>query len=99
MFNAFYITISLVSIVLALKYDYTSFDVLLLAITLVTSYVSFHKMKSIRENVFILLVIVYIFCSVHIVALLELHSVGFKKNEIYENENENKSLFNEMKKA
>jgi len=86
MFNAFYIIISLVSIVLALKYDYTSFDVLLLAITLVTSYASFHKMKSIRENVFILLVIVYIFCSVHIVALLELHSVGFKKNEIYENE-------------
>ena len=70
------------SLFLSFKYDFNSFDNLLLAITLVTSFISFKEMKSLRENVFLLLIVVYIFCSVHVVALFELTSFGFYKNTI-----------------
>lgn len=86
MFYLLYIIISIVSIALAFKYDYNHFEMLIMSITLLTSFAVFNKMKRFKDNVFILLVIIYIFCSVHVVSLFQLVSNGFFKNIITHSE-------------
>ena len=81
-----YFPIILVSYLLGVKYDYAISEWILLLFTTIFSFNFFRRCRNIKDNVNILSVIIYIFCSVHIMALFELTSWGFVKNVIYPNE-------------
>ena len=82
----FYWTLTIVSFALAIKFSFSFMEYVLMAGSMMLAYNFFASIKNLRDNLHVLFVIIYIFCSVHIVALLELSSVGFMKDVIYPNE-------------
>lgn len=81
-----FILLTFVSSILAIKYDYSLIEWLILFVTTILSFLYFRKLKNIKDNISVLFVIAYIFLSVHVMALFEMTSVGFAKDVIYPNE-------------
>ena len=84
--KAIFYIIQIVSLVLAIKYDYGFPDYILLLFTCVLSLHFFKGLKNIKDNVIVLFIIIYILLSIHIVALFELSSPGFAKDFITDRE-------------
>lgn len=80
------IIIMVTSVILSLKYDYSFVDNIILSITLVAITISFRYINEIKDSFHLLYVILYLFCSIHIVALFDLSSTGFCKDVILPNE-------------
>lgn len=75
----------ILNVVLALKYQFPMMEWLMMIAIIVILTGLFRKID-IKGHVFLYFLILYITCSVQIVALFELHSPGFFKNTIYPDE-------------
>lgn len=78
--------ITLAAFLLAIKYDFSLIEWLILFLTTILSLDFFKQLRTIKNNINMLFLILYVFCSVHIMALFELTSWGFVKSVIYDYE-------------
>ena len=72
----------LFTILLCFEYDLTILDHIMAFVTIFLSLKFFHSVKTVEHNIFTLLLIYYLFCSIHVVAAFRLTSYGFFKNII-----------------
>lgn len=88
-----YLLFAITGFFLSIYYSYSTQETALLCVTFVTSAFVLIRMKTMRDNVFILLILLYIFFSVQIVALFQLSSYGFYINIISDKEYERLALW------
>ena len=95
--NLFFLCITIVSLILSIKYQYGVIDFALLLLQFLFFFSYFKGIERYSNHLFVFFMLFYIFCSVHLVSLFELTSYGFFKNNIsYEEYGKMASWGNEL---